>query len=599
MEVSLPFLLGRMDWKFSGSVLALAAVIYSAKGEFVITPLLVEHSHPSWLPANWEPDVVGNTYSIVNNRGEVAFFLRRSNSVGAEVALVGGPCDNPKIIAATGELAPGLSGVTFGGFGNPSLNRQGDILFYASLTGDGVELGPEPPGNQHSIWLCRDGSVELVMRSGVMVPGIGTFTFSNADYLLGVDECALLLRRLANPGANEPWAGGLWRWRSGSLASIVETGALLPDGTTLSNLFQGFPLHPVIAGQGMVAFGRTGEGKETLWWFGEQNRHRLMTQGETIDWGGGGQAIADGYFQTGGRPYFCANDSGEVAFNAWTSLGPAVVRSKEGQSVLIALWGADAPGTSGASFGSSVGDPIMIPCINDAGQVGLYASLSGPGVAQTNNLGIWVTRNGVLNLVVRTGSQAPGRLAGVLFAGLDGSQFINSAGQMVFGATLSGPGVNESNDRGIWFADADGALEPIVMEGDGVEIGNGEIRVITGFGTGPFHSVYSPNGDDGKGTPFNDRGEFVFYAEWVQPEAGAGYFVASQFRIHEIVVSNQDIRITFPSRAGRSYRVGTSQGLIDADWLPAPGSTQGRRWTTTVTFPEPSDTSFYLIEEVP
>ena len=60
---------------------------------------------------------------------------------------------------------------------------------------------------------------------------------------------------------------------------------------------------------------------------------------------------------------------------------------------------------------------FTFPVLNDAGQTAFNASLSGSGVDSTNEQGIWSEGSGSLALVARNGNQAPGTPSGVNYVG--------------------------------------------------------------------------------------------------------------------------------------------------------------------------------------
>ncbi len=109
---------------------------------------------------------------------------------------------------------------------------------------------------------------------------------------------------------------------------------------------------------------------------------------------------------------------------------------------LVAREGNGAPGTNTvfSNFGT--------PTLNDAGQSSFQGQLDGPGVDDSNEHGFWLEESGSLTLVAREGSAAPGTSA--VFSRLLGASTLNNAGQMTFRGQLSGPGVNSSNNTGIW-----------------------------------------------------------------------------------------------------------------------------------------------------
>ncbi len=88
----------------------------------------------------------------------------------------------------------------------------------------------------------------------------------------------------------------------------------------------------------------------------------------------------------------------------------------------IALVGDPAPGTGAdvrfSAFTTALNHNIMHPVMDEAGRVAFIAIISGPGVNGSNNSGIWAENNGTLTLVVRTGEAAPGTPPGVFFFGV-------------------------------------------------------------------------------------------------------------------------------------------------------------------------------------
>jgi hypothetical protein len=103
------------------------------------------------------------------------------------------------------------------------------------------------------------------------------------------------------------------------------------------------------------------------------------------------------------------------------------------------------------------------PLINGLGEIALQASLTGMGINGTNNHGVWVEDAGVLSLVARSGNPAPGVAPDVSFAGFAGVT-LNNAGQSAFLGVLTGMGVDSTNDAGIW-SEGPGALTLIAREG--------------------------------------------------------------------------------------------------------------------------------------
>ena len=114
--------------------------------------------------------------------------------------------------------------------------------------------------------------------------------------------------------------------------------------------------------------------------------------------------------------------SGQTAFYAWLKLfGREVTPSNDegvwseafGMLSLVAREGSQAPGTPA---GANF-DYITLPVLNDESRVAFSASLlrGRGGVTSSNDTGIWSEGSGTLARVAREGGSAPGTPAGTLF----------------------------------------------------------------------------------------------------------------------------------------------------------------------------------------
>lgn len=135
----------------------------------------------------------------------------------------------------------------------------------------------------------------------------------------------------------------------------------------------------------------------------------------------------------------------------------------------VALTGQQAPGApAGVIYASFGADPTNLSiyhgiALNDAGQTAFRANLAGTGVNSTNNQGVWSEGSGSVELVARTGSQAPSFPAGVNFrTNADQEAFLpvlNDAGRTAFyGATTDG-------GLGLW-SQGSGSLAAVARSGD-------------------------------------------------------------------------------------------------------------------------------------
>ena len=130
-----------------------------------------------------------------------------------------------------------------------------------------------------------------------------------------------------------------------------------------------------------------------------------------------------------------------------------------------------------------------------------------------------------LRLVARAGDAAPGTSDGVVLSGFlrhstsPSVCAINGEGQVAFKALIAGPGVDSTNNQGIFATDLEGNLHLIARTGDTFDIGGDEYRTIS------FLGFVSGSGiEDGRRSAFNDAGELAFVAMF--SDHSSGVFVA-------------------------------------------------------------------------
>ena len=208
------------------------------------------------------------------------------------------------------------------------------------------------------------------------------------------------------------------------------------------------------------------------------------------------------------------NSAGQTAFKAVPTVDfvDGIWSEGTGTLSLVASWGDPAPGTpAGVTFTQVLPNTIVypLPHLNDAGQTAFVSSLTGPGVNGSNDLGIWTEGSGTLALVARGGDQAPGTAVGVVYSDQFFSSRLskfNNAGQSAFHTRLTGPGVDFSNDQGIWTG-APGSVTLLARKGDpapGTPVGVTFDSLIGG-------NIY-----------FNNAGETAFHSSFAGAEIGDG-----------------------------------------------------------------------------
>ena len=103
---------------------------------------------------------------------------------------------------------------------------------------------------------------------------------------------------------------------------------------------------------------------------------------------------------------------------------------------------------------------------------------------------------------------------------------LNDAGQTAFSAQLTGSGVDETNNQGIWATNPTGALQLIARTGDPLEVAPGDFRTINGLSF-----IADTGNSDGRPSGFNNLGQLAFRA--VFTDESQGVFVSSLVAIPE------------------------------------------------------------------
>lgn len=435
-----------------------------------------------------------------------------------------------RTVAATGLPAPGtsiafdslsLSASPFVWPWLPALNDSGKTVFAATLAGAGVTSA-----NNRGIWSDGGGSLALVARTGDLAPGAsavpipplgdppgsavsGRFSDLQQPVLNGVGQVQFAGRVGFPVPVQNAGERGIWSNAPGVLSLLAFQGNNAP-GTPSGTSYDEFLSHSLNeAGRVALAATLAGAGGP----FGDagiwaEHGVALDPVVRAGDQAPGLPAGVNFGANIGQFPAYAQNSAGLIAFAA--ALQGSGVNGTNAQSLwsadsialtLIARQGSPAPGMpAGANFNS-----FSPPRLNDAGRIAFIADTTGGGLDAAHDEGIWLTGPGGPSLVLGAGTQAPGTPAGVLFGRNDGAFGIvelNDAGQIAFTAGLSGIGVNEGNDFGIW-AQRPGGFALIALEGS----------PAPWSAPGPMFFQFSS-------FAFNDAGQVAFSAEL----AGAGIF---------------------------------------------------------------------------
>jgi hypothetical protein len=379
---------------------------------------------------------------IYNDSGEVAFSalvatvsgtVTASNDEGIWQYEPGSGTFTGSLVARLDSQAANLDGVKFSSFTDVGLTQTAGTVIFAGLSGTGVTAS-----NDFAI-LEGNSSADLAVkiRLGDAITystgtSTGTKTIKEVTYL---SEQYLAASQTRNFNA------------SGDLA----VSALFTDGTT-GLVKEANGTESIATLKGQPAPGINGA---TLAAFGVPaiNNSGNLAFGATLTTGVGGVTNAT---DTG---LFAQDGNGTLQNIAQTGIAGQAPLELPGQ------------GSDTDSF-FAFSDPVY----NNNNAVAFAAVLNKVTglVDATNEIGLYCTSSGTLQLVARNGEQAPGCPPGAVFSSfttyaLPDVNGPNNHGGLVFIGQLqsnSAVGITESNDTGMWAVDRNNNLQLILRVGD-------------------------------------------------------------------------------------------------------------------------------------
>jgi hypothetical protein len=477
-----------------------------------------------------------NTAPSLNNLGQVAVIGQVS---GAHGIWSEGGGNGLRNIALQGSAAPGTdAGVNFQLLTllhGPVISDGGHTAFMGQLAGTDVTNS-----NRFGIWREQNGSTTMVGRTSYSPTAPPDYFYSLFN---GFESGAvgLLINKHghlafnANTVVNGNISLGVWVDRSPAGVHAVALSGL-PSPVPGKNF--GMILTsdgPVMNSLGQVAFNTLlHDGFFTPAIIAERSTglEVVVSKNDYVP-GLAGDYLFEEFF-----PHPGFNSSGHISFTAravkvYLGNDPFVGIWGDGRTgglELIARSGAQAPGTEP---GVNFGTTFTERVMNAQGETAFRANLVGPGTAASNNSGLWSEGGGNgLQLLARAGQQATETPTGVNFSPFTStdSVILNANGQAAFSAMLTGPGVNRLNNRGIWAQDLVGNLRLIARLGDLLDVSDDPLQPDLRTISALNFQTRSGN-DDGKRSGFNNRGQVAFWASFT--DGSSGIFVSDLVAIPE------------------------------------------------------------------
>ncbi len=157
----------------------------------------------------------------------VAFLASLAAAPRADAAQAN--CEFFKLVD-TATPVPGSEG-TFYLFGSPSIDAEGNVVFYAYLYPDEGAYGGDGTG----LYLAAGGEVRVIADRSVPIPGTAsTFAYGFRSYGASIDAGRVAF--YAFVGRSEDNGLGVYMWNDGEVLLVADRSTPIPGGTGTFNL---------------------------------------------------------------------------------------------------------------------------------------------------------------------------------------------------------------------------------------------------------------------------------------------------------------------------------------------------------------------------
>ncbi len=414
-----------------------------------------------------------------------------------------------------GDLTLSTTGTTSPISGTMLSDNAGNVYFGSLLQGTGVTSA-----NDSAVWFGAAPSFPLALREGSPVPGLAGINWSSFLIPRVHDGILTLTGSVAGAGV--------------TTSNDVVLAYATPTGVQILQR-EGDPV-PTLGGLVATAF-NMGATDETGRAF-----YRVTTNAATNN-----QALFLGTPTSTNRVAFAgqvapdhpvnlaystfsnmeADGSGKLAFSSTLCCpvaGPnpvALFFGPPGDFRKVMTLDDPAPGLTGVTFDVQA-SPLLAA---SHGTLVFRAKLKGTRVTTSNDDALFMSRNGVLTMIVREGAPVPG-LAGVNHGPVNFQPHVSREGLIVFQTPLTGA-ITASNNEALFARKPDGTITRLMRKGDLVALPNGQSRTATQF----FLVGRSPNSGLGRSI---SGGKIVASVNVLDPGGGADQSLVVVFDVGEV-----------------------------------------------------------------
>ncbi|MBX3426671.1 MAG: hypothetical protein KF688_13410 [Pirellulales bacterium] len=405
---------------------------------------------------------------------------------------------------------PGAAGTDFNGFSRTLIVDDGTVFVEADLV---PGIGDVTSESRLGVWKFADEGDVVARSATTSAPGVPGAVFTTGVFRLRATangRLPLTPQLALGGGVTSLNDRGVWNFGLGGEALLIREGITAVPGAGSAKFFAfNAPAMNVGGDYAFRASLQTGGSVNStnsagIWQYDAAGVGQLL--GRTGS--GNVPGIPAASFTAFRDPTI--NAAGQVAFHATAAGAGGIWRYDGGAGELVQrVGGVDPVGVPGGVV-AALEDPLL----GSDGAV-LYSAELQPGVGGVTAAdaeGIWLAPLGApAKLVARTGSGGVGGITGASY-----SDFLrytmNGTGQLAFAARLAHQAgvVDDTNDQGIWLADASG--EQVLVARTGTTLGGVPVEVaIFSSGTGV---------EDGRPRVLNDYGQLAYLVGPNDPAAG-------------------------------------------------------------------------------
>jgi hypothetical protein len=428
--------------------------------------------HRLTAPDGFSNDVFGGSVALAGDAALIG--ARQDNDLGGSTGSayvfrpVAGLFPLTKVTALK-DFAPNTTEARFQVFGDAFLNDQAEVILTATLSGVGAPLA-----TNQGVWNSLfDDTLRLRLRKGGAAPVAPGTVSGLFKPIANRDD--LTLYEATYSGANVTAANNraLIRDTGSSRSELLRLGDTpLGDDEEVSKFFQ--IVQSINSSDRQAVAFQLAPGSGTLVPVTAAIDTGILVLNETGDEVGtvreGDPSPAPGAPDFGQFSRVAFQDNQTVftsGIQGAAATNQGVFRSNPGvANIFVAQKGFNAPGTpAGVLFSAFTGETT-----SPNERAVFRASLSGPGVTTANDQGLWSEHTATVELVARKGDALPASLG--FAAGVSWNRFINfwgiaeGVGQVLFLASIKGPGITPANDVGLWLMHGAASYQLLLREGE-------------------------------------------------------------------------------------------------------------------------------------